>query len=101
MLCEQSWPSKQRCLFLRCKINTAASHLACGCPLPLDSCQFQLSIQAEIACLPPGGCRHDFCCAHVLSAMQEAKDVGDEFLALEKFVNLNYMVRIISALVIM
>ena len=24
--------------------------------------------------------------------MQEAKDVGDEFLALEKFVNLNYMV---------
>lgn len=33
--------------------------------------------------------------------MQEAKDVGDEFLALEKFVNLNYMVRIIPALVIM
>lgn len=26
--------------------------------------------------------------------LQEAKDIGDEFLALEKFVNLNYLVRI-------
>lgn len=24
--------------------------------------------------------------------LQEAKDIGDEFLALEKFVNLNYLV---------
>ena len=27
-----------------------------------------------------------------MAALQEAKDVGDEFLALEKFVNLNYLV---------
>ena len=27
------------------------------------------------------------------TAMQEAKEIGDEFLALEKYVNLNYLVR--------
>ena len=56
---------------------------------------------AEVASLQPPGCRHDFCCVHILSALQEAKDVGDEFLALEKFVNLNYMVRPSPELVIM
>lgn len=29
--------------------------------------------------------------------MQEAKEIGDEFLALEKYVNLNYLVRTISS----
>ncbi len=28
--------------------------------------------------------------------MQEAKEIGDEFLALEKYVNLNYLVRTVS-----
>lgn len=30
--------------------------------------------------------------AKFLPLLQEAKDIGDEFLALEKFVNLNYLV---------
>ena len=33
-----------------------------------------------------------------MHTLQEAKDVGDEFLALEKFVNLNYLVRTLPLL---
>ena len=34
------------------------------------------------------------CTDSLVPDLQEAKDIGDEFLALEKFVNLNYLVRI-------
>ena len=35
------------------------------------------------------------CLDSVVPDPQEAKDIGDEFLALEKFVNLNYLVRVL------
>ena len=38
------------------------------------------------------------CADSLVHDAQEAKDIGDEFLALEKFVNLNYLVRICRCL---
>ncbi len=63
--------------------------LTCVCAVVL----FAMHWETEPASSQPGSRQHCslMCCTWAPDFLQEAKAIGDEFLQLEKYVNLNYM----------